>query len=56
MEFNSLEVSFEIGRASSGQSVSDTVFQSTVDLSVSDTVSQSTVDLDALHHVRLDSN
>ena len=56
MEINSSEVSFEIGRASSGQLVSDTVFQSTVDLSVSDTVSQSTVDLDALHHVRLDSN
>ena len=43
MEINSSEVSFEIGRASSGQSVSDTIFQSTVDL-------------DALHHVRLDSN
>ena len=53
MEINSSEVSFEIGRANSGQSVSDTVFQSTVDLSVSYTVS---VDLDALTHVRLDSN
>ena len=35
VEINSSEVSFEIGRANSGQSVSDTVFQSTVDLSVS---------------------